>query len=224
MAWNVNQVYEFLRFLIRKNQAGSISASNFFYAWNSEQTQYFKDVKGRFQARSNGKAGVNTGLLENETVETILSPFTKKATINIAAGLGGKPSDFSYLLALRINGKEVRHINKNQIATVNDSVIDGPSVVDDSYYYTPYGSNYSFLPTSATQAEMDYLAIPQDVVWAYTLDGSGRQVYDSANSQQPQWAQDDIVEITKRALKTLGVSYQDNDFSQFGNSVINTGN
>lgn len=224
MAWNVDQVYGLLRFLIRKNQAGSISSTEFFYAWNSQQTQYFKDLKGRFQARNTGKTGANTGLVENETIETILSPFTKKAPIVIAGGIGPKPGDFSYLLALRINGHDVRHINKNQIAIVNDNAIDPPSIADNSYYYTPYGSNYVFLPATVTEAEIDYLSLPQDVVWAYTLDGSNRQVYNAGASTQPQWLQDDIIEITGRALKTLGVSYKDGDFAQYGNSVINTGN
>lgn len=224
MAWSVDQIYGFVRFLVRKNQAGSISSTEFFYAWNSQQTQYFKDLKGRFQSRNTGKTGVNTGLIENETIETILSPFTKKATIAIAGGVGPKPSDFSYLLALRINGYEVRHINKNQIATVADNEIDPPSVTDNSYYYTPYGSNYSFLPSTVTIAEIDYLANPVDVSWAYTLDGAGRQVYNSGGSVQPQWLQDDIIEITNRTLKAFGVSYKDGDMAQYGNSVINTGN
>lgn len=224
MAWNVNDIYEYVKFLLRKNQSGSISSSNLFYAWNSEQSQYFKDLKGRFQAKNTGKTGVNTGLVENETIETILAPFTKTATISIAGGNGNKPADFSYLLAFRIGGHEVIHFNKNQKAAVIDNVIDPPSVSGNSYYYTPYQGFYSFLPSSVTEAEIDYLAIPQDIVWAYTLDGAGRQVYNPSGSTQPQWLQDDLVEITKRALKSFGISYHDNDLAQFGNSVINTGN
>ena len=223
MAWNVDQIYEFQRKLVRKNQAGTISATDFFYTWNSEQTQYFKDLKGRFQARNNGKTGANTGLIENETIETILSPFTKAGTVTIAAGNGTKPSDFSYLLALRINDSQVVHINKNQIAAVKDNVIDPPSITDNNYYYTEYQSYFLFLPNTVTSADIDYLSNPVDVVWGYTISG-GRQVYNSGTSVQPQWLQDDIIEITKRTLKTLGVAYHDNDFTQFGNSVINTGN
>lgn len=220
----MDTIYGYVRFLIRKNQSGSISSTEFFYAWNSQQTQYFKDLKGRFQARNTGKEGGNTGLIENETIETILSPFTKKAAIVIAAGIGPKPADFSYLLALRINGHEVKHINKNQIATVNDNAIDAPSEITNSYYYTPYGGNYSFLPNTVTAAEMDYLAMPVDVVWAYSIDGAGRQIYNSVGSTQPQWSQDDIIEITNRTLKAFGVSYKDGDLAQYGSSVINTGN
>lgn len=223
MAWDVNTIYGYLRFLIRKNQSGSISSTEFFYVWNGEQNDLFQDLRGRFNAKNNGKEGINTGLLENETIETKLSPFIKTTTVSIAAGLANKPSDFSYLMAFRINGAHVFHINKNQIATINDSVIDPPSISENCYYYTPYGNQYKFLPTSVTSADMDYLGLPQDVVWAYTLDGAGRQVYDPANSQQPQWAQTEILEITERALKKLGVSYKDGDFAQYGASVVNTG-
>lgn len=221
--WNVNQIYEFLRWLLRKNQAGAISSSNFFYAWNSESSSYFKDLLGRFQARANGKLGLNTGLIENETIETQLSPFTKTATLAIAGGVASLPADFIYKTGLRINDEPVFHINKNQIADVKKSKIDPPSVTKDTYYYTPYNDGYHFLPTTVTSAELDYICHPTDVVWGYTI-VSNRQQYDSTSSVQPQWLQTEIVEITKRALKSFGVSFHDRDFSEFGNSVINTGN
>lgn len=224
MAWNVDQTYAFLRFLIRKNQAGAISATDFFYVWNSEQLAYYQDLLGRFQARSNGKSGINTGLIENETIETKLAPFMKPATLTIAAGNANKPNDFGYEAALRINGHEVRKINHNQIAAINDNVIDPPSVSLNLYYVVEYQSRYTFLPNTVTQASLDYYMIPLDVLWAFTLDGQNRQVYDAGNSVQPMWLQTDVIEITRRALKSLGVSFKDNDFGQFGNSVINTGN
>lgn len=223
MAWNVDQIYGYVRFLVRKNQSGSISSTEFFYTWNSEQMDYYQDLKGRFQARNNGKGGVNTGLIENERIEIKIAPFIKTTTIAIAAGLGTRPADFSYLLAFRINGKDVHHINKNQIAAVNDNVIDPPSVTDNAYYYTPYGAQYKFFPTTVTSADIDYLSVPTDVVWGYTLDGAGRQVYSSGTSTQPQWNQEEIIEITERTLKKFGVSYKDGDMAQYGSSIINTG-
>lgn len=224
MAWNIDQIYKNILFLLRKNQSGSVSATELFYAWNAEQMDLFQDLKGRFQARNNGKEGANTGLIENERIEIKLSPFISlPTTISIAAGMANRPSDFSYLMALRINGFQVWHINKNQIATINDSVIDPPSIADNCYYYTPYGNQYKIFPTTATSLEMDYLKVPTDVVWGFTLDGGGRQVYSSGTSVQPMWMQDEIIEISGRVLKRFGVSYKDGDFAQYGASVINTG-
>lgn len=301
MAWGVNDLYEFVKRLIRKNQAGGVSANDIFYFWNSEQTAYISDLLGRFQRINNGKEGNNTGLIENETILTKLTPFTKPATIAISSGKVTKPSDFLYALDLRISGKKVFPINKDQIYFTNEDVIDPPSTTDGTYYRTEYEDYFSILPSTATgNAALDYVAIPKDIRWAFTLDTNGRQVYNVSGitevpviyggvgyttptiafsapaaggvqatgtltvvggvitavvmtnvgygyagltptftitgssttpanlgspivSVQPQWNQIDIVEITKRALKSLGVSFKDSDFTNFGNSVIQSG-
>lgn len=224
MAWSVDDIYQQILKIMRKNQAGSFSSTDLFYIWNSEQSAYFQDLKGRFQARNNGKGGINTGLIENETDLIKLSPFTKTTSLAIAAGLATRPTDFSYLLALRIGDQPVYHINKNQIATILDSEIDPPSITAECYYYTEYGSTYKFFPSTVTSVNMDYMAAPKNIVWAYTLDGNNRQVYDPVLSIQPEWLQEDIIEISNRTLKKLGVSFHDNAFTQYGESVINTGN
>lgn len=222
MAWNVDQVYGFLRFLIRKNQSGSISATEFFYTWNAEQYAYHDDLVGKWQNRNNTKEGMNTGLIQNEVIMTKLAPFTIPVTISIAAGKATKPTDLIYTLALRINDTKVFKITHDQKWAVLDDVIDPPSITDDSYYYLEYEDYYSFLPSAATSVDLDYVASCTDVVWGFTLSG-GRQVYDSGTSVQPKWNQNTIIEITKRSLKELGVSYKDSDFASYGQSIITTG-
>jgi hypothetical protein len=223
MALSVDYVYQYTLDLMNKNQAGSIDRIRWARHWNDSSTAYMDDLLGRFQSRSNGKSGINTGLIENETIMQKLAPFINNATINIAAGVGGKPAGFIYELALRINGKEVHHITHDQKAAVNDNVIDPPSIPNDKYYVVEYGGNYSFLPLTVTQAELDYVVAPTDVVWGFTL-VSNRQVYDPGTSVQPQWDNNSCREITRRVLDTLGVSYKDADFANFGNRVVNTGN
>lgn len=219
MALTVDYLYNFTLNLIKSNQSGKLASIEWARHWNDASNTYQDDMMGRFQASRSGKTGMNTGLIENETIETKLVPFTKNAAIVVTAGDGPRPSDFVFLLALRVDGKEVRHINKNQIATVNDNVIDPPSVASGSYYFTPYLNYYSFLPNTVTSATIDYIATPVDVVWGFTLDGGGRQVYNSATSVQSQWDDHSNREITKRMLTNLGVAYKDNDFSQFGSKV-----
>lgn len=222
MAWNVDQVYGFLRFLIRKNQSGSISATEFFYTWNAEQYAYHDDLVGKWQNRNNTKEGMNTGLIQNEVIMTKLAPFTIPVTIAIASGKATKPTDLIYTLALRINDTKVFKITHDQKWAVLDDVIDPPSITDDSYYYLEYEDYYSFLPPAVTSVDLDYVASCTDIVWGFTISG-GRQVYNSGTSVQPKWNQNTIVEITKRALKILGVSYKDGDFSAYGQSIITTG-
>jgi hypothetical protein len=223
----VNTIYGFLKFLIRKNQAGSISATDFFYVWNAEQSTYQQDLIGNWHRINNTKEGNNIGLIQSEVIMNDLAPFIIHYTGNINSGTGNKPGDLIYTLALRINNTKVFQVNHDQIWAVKDDVIDPPDVSEDSYYYSEYSSGgqlyYSFLPATVTQFELDYVAACVDVVWGFTFDSNQRQVYDVGTSTQPQWQQPQIIEITKRTLKNLGVSFKDQDFSQFGQSNIQTG-
>lgn len=224
MAWDVNQIFSLLKFLLNKNQAGSISATDFFFTWNTEQSAYQSDLLGKWQARNNGKSGANTGLILNETLLTELTPFTHTIDLLIISGQATRPDDFIYQLALRKDGAKVLGIKHGQIASVNDSVIDPPSVADNKYYAVEYENLYSILPDTTTgNLTLDYISTCPDIVWGFTLDGNGRQVYDVVTSVQPLWDQNSIVQITKRSLKSLGVHFKDQDFSQFGQSNVTTG-
>ena len=96
MSWSVDYIYNLYKRLARKNQAGGISANDFFYYWNTEQNMYHQDIVGRWQARANGKQGANTGLIENETILSELAPFTIASDLTITSGNADKPSDFIF--------------------------------------------------------------------------------------------------------------------------------
>lgn len=224
MTWTVNDILKLVQKLTRKNQSGSISAEDLFYMWNSEQLMYFNDIIGRWEARSNGKSGQNTGLILNETILTDLAPFIIPTSLTVTDGRADKPSGFEYMLALRINEKKVYLIRPDQVASVNDSVIDPPSVADDKYYVTEYEDYYSVLPSTVTSLSLDYIVAPEDIKWAFTFDSDNRQVYNPGLSVQPKWANTTIVTITKRTLDNFGVSWKDTDFINYGKSAQASGN
>lgn len=223
MALTVDYLYTFVRQLIKKNMAGGLTSTNFDVQWNDAQGSYQDDLLGRFQSRSNGKTGMNTGLIEDETILQKLSPFIIPETLTIASGTADKPDDFIYRLGLRINGYDCYKINYGQIASVNHSVIDPPSVVNNTYYFVEYEDYYSFLPNTVTSASLDYIRTPLNVRWGFTWDSQDRQIYNIGTSTQPEWDSNSCREITKRMLTNLGVSFKDNDFANFGKSVQLTG-
>src|SRR5690242_19413078 len=146
MAWNTNNLMEFIEFLIRKNQAGGVTPKDFFYTWNSEQKSYQDDLLGRFQRSTNEKTGANTGLIQNETILTKLTPFTQNVPLIPISGDAVTLYDFIYTLAIRAYGYKVFNVSKDQIWAVNDDVIDPPSNEENSYYYTEYKNFFRFLP------------------------------------------------------------------------------
>ncbi len=222
--WTTNNILEFTLFLTKKNQSSSISAKDLFYAWNSEQSAYHQDIVGRWQNRNNGKTGINTGLIMNKTILTQLSPFTIPVTLDVVDGNATKPDDFIFDLALRINGHNVTEINPGQIYSVNESVIDPASIATNTYYMVIYKDYYHILPITVTTVDLDYVAAPIDIVWGYTFDAQGRQVYNSGTSVNPQWNVSTVREITRRTLRSFGVSFKDADFSAYGENTINSGN
>ena len=219
----VDVCYQLMLSIMRKNQAGGLSAVLFQQFFNAEQTAYQSDLLGRWQARSNGKTGMSTGLIENETILTKLTPFTENNGLTVIAGKAVKAVDFVYTLAMRINNMQVQALPKSQLAAMLTSVIDPPSTEDNCYYYTEYRDYYSFFPDSISLADVDYIRRPVDVIWGFTYDANDRQQYDPGTSIDPEWMEADCVEIVRRCLKTLGVSFKDADFTNYGNSVIQTG-
>lgn len=208
---------------MRKNQSGGLGNEEWQRFWNSEQGSYQDDLLGRFQARNNGKEGNNTGLIENETILQKLSPFIKPISIPVSSGEANKPEDFVYRMSLMVGDYDCKKINYNQRSNVLASVIDPPSASANTYYFLEYDDYYEILPDTVTDVNLDYVMTPPDVIWGSTYDDDGRQVYSEGRSVQSLWDNNSNREITKRILKVLGVSFKDNDFANFGQSVITTG-
>lgn len=223
MALTVDYIYNYSLFLINKTQSSTYTPNDFFYNWNAEQRAYMADLLGRFQNRSNGKEGSNTGLIENETILSSLAPFTKSVNLVVTAGNANRPADYVYGLAMRSNGFTAYAIKKGQISSVSKSVIDPPSIAANEYYFTEYATFFTILPSTATSVDLDYVSDCIDVVWGYNL-VSGIPVYNAGTSTQPLWKNAEIIEITKRTLRGMGVHYSSQDFENFGNQTIATGN
>jgi hypothetical protein len=231
MALSIDYLYRYYLKLIRKNQSGSINGAEFAFYFNDQSDAYMSDLLGRFQNRSNGKTGNNTGLIENETILTKLTPFTRSTTLAVSSGIVAKPEGFIYRLSLTIGGYLVELINHDQVPAVNHSVIDAPSATTNTYYCTEYTDDvnnlpvqyYSFLPTTVSSAVLKYIKAPIRVKWGYTLSSEGQQVYNSGDSVQPEWDDVSCMEIVKRMLKLTGVSLKDKDFENAGMVTIQTG-
>lgn len=221
----VDYIYKYALELLGKNQAGGLEDLRFAKLWNGESSSYFQDLLGRFQRNSNGKSGIQTGLIENEIILQKLAPFTKNnPAITVTTGLAPKPSDFAFRLAVRVGSVGAIKINQNQIASVEADVLgDAPSTTNGKYYYVEYENSFKMLPTATTSIVLDYISYPVDVVWGYTRDGNNRKVYSAGTSVQPVWKDAECREITERMMKKLGVPLKDGDLQNFGQSIINAG-
>ena len=218
----VDQCYSILKFIVRKNQLGSLSPTDFQFAFNTAQRNYYDLLVGRIEQYRYDKPTPRIGLSMTDNVVSRLMPFEVSSSATITSGLANKPTGFNKLLAMYTsNNYRVYRIEENRFAErIQDSIdpIDEPNA-----FYVEQSTNWRVYPTTLTSVTLKYLTVPTDVVWNYTTDGSGRPVYNPTGSVDPLWYNNDIDEIIARAAKIVGVSFKEGALTQFGEQVIAKG-
>jgi len=232
----VDQCYSILRFIVRKNQLGSLSPSDFQYAFNTAQRNYYDLLVGRIEQYQYGRPIPRIGLSMTDNVVSRLMPFESSITLTTAVGDGlvvtgsgssatlvaTKPTGINKLLAMYTANKyRVYRIEENRFA---ERIQDSIDPIDEANaFFVEQSADWRIYPATLTSLTLKYLTVPADVVWAYTTDGSGRPVYTSTGSVNPLWYNNDIDEIVARAAKIIGVSFKEGALTQFGEQVIAKG-
>jgi hypothetical protein len=116
---------------------------------------------------------------------------------------------------------EITRVEQDRLATNLSSYYDYPD--SENSIYTQFRGYIQFNPINISTANLIYLKKPADMVWGYTLNGSGRQVYSEALSTNPEWYDTDMNEIIYLALSYIGVNLKDPEVSQFANIKTQTG-
>ena len=220
---NVNDVYSLMRFIARKNQLTSLSPAEFQYAFNAGSRNYYDFLVGRVEQYRYDKPTPRVGLSMTDNVVSRLAPFMVSATPTVTTGSVTKPALFNKLLAMNTpNNYSMKRFEQNRLAERLQDSID--PINEANAFYIEESATWKVYPTTGlATVTIKYLVLPTDIVWAYTLDGSGRPVYTPVGSVDPQWKDNDIDEVVGRALKILGVSIKEGALLNYGQQVIQSG-
>jgi len=219
---DVNNVYNILKFVVRKNQLGSLSPDDFAYAFNTAQRNYYDFLVGRIEQYRYDSPRPRVGLSMTDNVVSRLMPFESTATLTVSGGLATKPLDLNKVLAMYTpNNYRVYRLEENRFAERMQDSID--PIDEANAFYVEQNTDWRIYPTTLNNLKLKYLTVPADVKWNYTTDGSGRPVYNPTGSVQPLWRDNDIDELVGRAAKIIGVSFNNQMLTGFGQGVINTG-
>lgn len=219
---DVNEVYTLMRVIARKNQLESLSPVEFQACFNTAQRNYYDFLVGRVEQYRYDKPTPRVGLNMTDNVVSRLAPFQKSATVTLTTGTGNKPADFNKLLAMYTpTNQRVFRIEEDRFAERLGDSID--PVNESNAFYVEQSTSWRVYPTTLATVTVKYLSVPVNVVWGYTIDGSGRPVYNAGTSVQPVWKDNDIDEIVARALKVLGVSIKESTLINYGQQVIAQG-
>jgi len=176
----VDQVYNILKFIVRKNQLGSLPPSELEYAFNTAQRNYYDFLVGRIEQYQYGRPVPRIGLNMTDNVVTRLMPFQKKSTLTITSGILTKPSDLNKINAIyTANNYRIYRLEEDRFA---ERIQDSIDPIDEANaFYVEEKGTLRIYPITLTTCSFNYFTTPPDIKWAYTIDGTGRPVYSPSN-------------------------------------------
>jgi hypothetical protein len=215
-------LYKILKYVINKNQNGSLTPSEFSTVASAAQRQYLAFLLGNFEKYTPGRPIATVELGSNSEVRQRLAPVIKRTALAIAAGVSAYPADFIQVDAMfKSDGfTKIRFADQFKLDSIYNSSID---TVADNPIYLSEQAQFRFYPTSLTAATLSYVSNPADIVWGSTADVNGRRVYDSTTSVHPVFDDVGMMEVAARALKMAGVNLQAAQVMQYANDLEKTG-
>lgn len=219
----VDDMYRICQYAINKAQNGSLTPSEFNLLVEQAQNSWADYLIGEFQQYQYQRAQARISYGQNSNVRQRLQPFIY--TTNLSVDLNGfvqYPGDYlQYDAMWSFYGyNRVRWTPQDKLYSIYNSQID-PIASNPVFMIEDRGLR--FFPNNIAAARMSYIKKPTRIYWGFTIDGNGRKVYSAANSEQPKWADLDLLEIIARILKLAGVNLKDGDVVQYANSIIQQG-
>lgn len=222
---NVNQVYKIVLLAAKKNlQDGYVSPEDFYNSINQAQASYLDYLLGEYQKYQVGRPIAPVELGQSQKIRQSIAPLIYGAILspNTTTGLASYPSDFEQVDAMwGIYGfYNIRFVQQDRLNSYYRSSID-PIATNPIYLVKWEG--IQFYPENIGQARMSYIRTPPSIVWGYVLDSNGIPAWNPATSQDPVWADYDMLQIIARALRLLGAELESGAIIQYAQEVKNAG-
>lgn len=221
----VDEVYELMKYIVSKNlQQGYLSPSDFNNVINQGQRSYTDYLKGKYQEYQIQRPISVVEFGQNQMIRQSLAPLIYGAvlSINPSTGIAPFPSDFEYTDAMwgLYSHYNIRFIQQDRLDSYIHSEID--PIAENPVYLLQH-EGFHFFPENFGSSRMSYVRTPPPITWGYTVDSNGLPVYNAATSQQPVWADTDMLQIIVRALQMVGVNLQFNAVLQYSNEIKQIG-
>lgn len=218
-------VFRVMSLAVSKNkQQGYLSREDFYYYINTAQNQYLDYLLGEYQKQQVGRPIPVVAFGQNQKIRTSIAPLIYNVVLspNTTTGIAAFPPDFELVDAMwsLYNIYNIRFTQQDSLNSFYRSSID--PIADNPVYLIQH-EGFHFYPENIGSAKLSYVRTPPSIVWGYSVDGNGREVYNPATSQQPVWNDTDMLNIIVRALVLCGVNLQLGAVMQYANDIKNNG-
>jgi len=180
-------------------------------AW--QQTQKISDDLGfllenrTFTVPSTGRLSLPDGLSVRDIDSAVTPKYLHLSSVRSVYVTKRKSG------ALRSREIGVSVLRDNELASVlGSSIIEPTERFPVCAFYNTY---VQFHPQNIGKVALTYLRTPEVPIWAYTLDTSGRPVYDPNNSIDIESPDSTHNEIAIKVLSYLGISIREPQLTQY---------
>jgi hypothetical protein len=205
----VDKVYNIVSDLLSKNNGVTLSPEEFDRYAEMASVALQDDYRG-----ANTATKVSYG--RNRTLDSRLRQFrVSEHPLSLdLLGYGDYPEDWVQTLNLRtVDYKPIRPIDEDRVSVaVSKDPYTTPT--EDEMIYEDLSLQVKVQPAGEASVVMSYLRRPQKARYA-TIEVNRRPVFDPNNSQNFDWDESQLGELTFRILQLVGVSMDKGQVIQY---------
>ena len=225
MPIDVNELYEFVKFVANKEQSGYIKPDEFNLVADRAQMQFFMERYNNPAEYQPGRPIPRVAFQQSQKVSDDLRIFVTSEDVSSGDDISALNDDYVHLVSLRTTtDRHVKLLDDAELGHVLNSALTPPSstypvayIVDDQINIVP----------NTTTCTITYLRRPAKPEWVYFQDADGNPtdatginpltypVYDEASSTNLEFPDETFNEIAIRILSFVGINLRENQLSQF---------
>lgn len=204
----VEDVFAIVSFSTNETIGGDISVQEFNRVIALAENAYVNFLLGQPEQYQYQRPIPRVQYSLNQNIRQKITPLISSPTTLAIDGSGNAnyPVDYIMTDAMYTSSMgKVKFAAQDKLASYLESEIDP---IATNPIFLIQDEQFQFYPITLGSAKLSYVKKPTTMVYGYTLDGSGRTVYDAPSSTQPIWGDVDIFEVIVRALRIVGVNLQ----------------
>ena len=228
MVLDVNTLYEFCKFIAKKEQRGFFTPSQFNIAMNVAINDKYSEMIGLISEYQYGSSKPKSGIAMTRKLKLMSTPFKGSAILAGSDSFTDSVLSGKGAYILRVERKDpdsgvfysAEEVDDAQWMNRVHSCVVPPTDRYPIYQINGNGSGgtaLGVLPVASTQIRVAYLRPPAVAKWAFT--GSSREIYAEGPSLNPEFDGVYLNDLASRIMMFLGVSLRDSVVTQYAASA-----
>jgi hypothetical protein len=201
-----------------------ITADEFQTLINSQSQLLFAEKLGVPNTYQVGAPITKTGAEVSRKISQELRPFYVREVVTIIGSVGDfSGKEIGYLDAIdpaNLSGRGLDELEGSEVADRLGSAVVAPTE-DDPCFEWRDGTSILVYPSTVSSIVLKYYKYPANAVIATTTNSTTLlEEYDSGNSTELLWEDEQKIEIAYRILRDIGINMERQDVTAYAQNIV----